>query len=363
MFPKIAIIYLSYGSHEFLELFLESLKSITYPKDRLQILIIDNPHPQKGWIEKEVKEKFLPLSGKELPDIIYLKQEKNIGFAGGNNVGFKWAFDNDCDYVFLHNPDACATPGSLETMIEVLEKDKNIALAQPLIKLHPENDLVNTTGNKYHYLGFGYCGDFRKKVKDINIKNIDEPGFVSGAALLGRVDFLKEHGGLDEDYFAYHEDLELSLRAKMLGYKIAVLPEAVFYHQYEFSRNKNKYYFMERNRWIVLLTYYKWPTLILLLPILLVSEIGLVFISLLGGWFVQKIKANIWFFNFKNLKLIRQKRKKIQKIRKISDKQLLGNAVAKIKFSDSEIDTPLLRYVANPISTLYWTIVKHIILW
>ncbi len=363
MFPKIAIIYLSYGSHEFLDLFLESLRSITYPKDRLQVLIIDNPHPQKGWIEKEVKEKFLPLSGKELPNIVYLKQEKNIGFAGGNNVGFKWVTDNGFPYVFLHNPDACATPGSLETMIEIMEKDKSIVLAQPFIKLYPEKDLVNTTGNKYHYLGFGYCGDFRKKVDTIVKDNIKEPGFVSGAALLGRVDFLKEYGGLDEDYFAYHEDLELSLRAKMLGYKIAVVPEAVFYHQYEFSRNKNKYFLMERNRWIVLLTYYKWLTLILLLPILLVSEIGLLFISLLSGWFFQKMKAGYWFLHFKNLKLVWQKRKKIQKIRKISDKQLLNNVVAKIKFSDSEIDTPLLRYVANPISILYWTIVKHIILW
>jgi len=359
-YPKVAIIYLSYHCEPFLERAIEAFKKLNYPRDRWSIIVVDNLHPNYGSSASFIKNNLLVLSENLLPKIIFLSQEKNTGFAEGHNIGTRWALENNFDYVFFHNQDGYMAPNALSELVGVMEDDKQIGVAQSLILLYPEINLINTSGNKLHYLGFGYCGDYRKKVSDYNLKN-KEISYASGAAMMLRADLLKQYGLLDEDFFSYHEDLEYSLRLRMLNYKIVLAPVSIFYHEYEFNRNSTKFYYAERNRFGLWFMYFKWPTLLLLLPIELVVEFGLLLFALKNGWIKQWAKVYWYWLQPSNWKFWWKKRIKIQTMRLLKkDKDILQFAEGKIEFE--AIDGLLLK-VGNLFLNLYWQIIKRLIFW
>ncbi|MSU75480.1 MAG: glycosyltransferase family 2 protein [Candidatus Magasanikbacteria bacterium] len=414
--PKIAIIYLSYHSQPYFERAWKALQTLDYPRDRLEIIIVDNPHPEFGSSEKFIRERVQnchserseessstrQLDPSATPqddrtrkclETVILPQSSNLGFAGGNNVGIKMALEQGCDYVYLHNQDGFVEPGTVRKLVEAMEQDKTIGAAQSLIMLYPEINLVNTLGNAYHYLGFGYSQGLRERLSDQTspraplleervqstaINNslssrrgiegevslaTPDIGYASGASLMLRSDLLRQHGLLDEDFFAYHEDLEYSLRLKSLGYKIVVVPASKFYHEYSFIHNKNKYYLMERNRFATILMYYKLPTIILLLPIAIVVEMGLCLFALQRGWIKEKLLAYQYWLMPHHWGGWLKKRQMIQKQRTVSDHVLLKQAVGKIMFDDSEIKNSILKYFANPLMSAYWGLVKKVIVW
>src|SRR3990167_6900721 len=99
MQPKIAIIYLSFHCEPYIDDVVSSLKKLTYPHDRVEFVIVDNPHPEFGPSVKYIEENIFPLSGGEIPHVTLLAQKENFGFGSGNNVGARWALDNGFDYV------------------------------------------------------------------------------------------------------------------------------------------------------------------------------------------------------------------------------------------------------------------------
>jgi len=362
--PRIAIIYLSYHCDRHIDDVLSAFKKITYPKDKLELVIVDNPHPQYGSSVKFLEENVLPLSDQEIPHVTLLPQTENLGFAGGNNVGAKWALANGFDYVFFHNDDGFLATNALEPLVEAMENDQKIGMAQALLLLHPETDLINSDGNQFQYLGFGFCGGYRKKFSDLKTSAVSEVGYASGAALLVRVDLIAEFGAWDNDFFMYHEDLEWSFRLRTLGYKIVLVKDSVFYHKYQFGRSIDKFYFMDRNRYGVMLMYYKLLTLLLLLPMLLVLEIGLWVFAFKGGWAKKRVGVYQYWLKWGNWKIWLAKRKIIQARRKINDRVLLSYSVSTIEFQEKFMANPLLKYIGNPMMKLYyWIVVKGVIRW
>src|SRR3989338_6233695 len=225
--PKVAIIYLSFHCEPYMDDVVSALKKLSYSKDRVAFVIVDNPHPQYGSSVRYIEETVMPLSGVELPQVVILPQKENLGFAGGNNVGIQWAINNRYDYVYFHNNDGFVAADSLEPLIAAMENDKTIGIAQPMILLYPETNLINTDGNSFHYLGLAFCGNLRKPKESVKHQPVEEIGYASGAAQLMRVDLLKQYGAWDHDFFLYHEDLEYSLRVRALGYKIVLVPDSV----------------------------------------------------------------------------------------------------------------------------------------
>jgi hypothetical protein len=121
---------------------------------------------------------------------------------------------------------------------------------------------------------------------------------------------------------------------------------------------------MERNRYGVMLMFFRWPTLLLLLPMALVLEIGLWLFALKGGWWKERVKVYQYWLKSSSWKLWLEKRKNIQSIRKIKDRDLLGIAVTGIYFQEKAMENPLLKYFGNPIMSIYyWVIVKGLIWW
>lgn len=361
--PRVAIVLLSFHSEPYIQDVVSSLRKLSYPKDRLALVIVDNPHPEHGSSIRFLQEQILPLAGHDLPEVILLPQSKNLGFSGGCNAGIEWAVKHGFDYVFLHNQDGFLARNAIEKLVETLESDKTIGAAQCLLLLYPETELVNSAGNAFHYLGLGYCQSFRAPKSQLHSSQVASVGYASGAALMLRGDLLRIHGGLDDPFFLYHEDLSYGLRMRSLGYRNVVVPEAVYYHKYQFSRSQLKFFYIERNRLGAMLIYFKPATLLLLFPMGMVLELGLLGFALKEGWIKEKLRAYAYWLQPKNWQPWLTLRRRIQSTRTEPDRAILKEAVSEIHFQEKQIDNVVLRRIGNPLMSLYWKVVKPLIRW
>lgn len=349
MNDKVAIILVNYNGKKYLPDCLSSLMNLDYPKENLKIFFIDNGSSDDS----------LEYAKNNYKDLEYYVNEKNLGFAEGNNIGINKTISLGYDYVYLINQDTISEPDSLKKLVNLLQSDESIAAVQPRLMLWPEKDKVNSLGNSIHYLGFGFSGGgYQKFSGDLTPKEIAYP---SGAAVVIKTEVLKKIGLFDPRLFAYHEDLDLGWRMRLAGYKVFVAPDAVVFHKYEFSRSITKYYYMERNRFICLLENYKLGTLAFILPAGIIMEIGLFVFSIFSGFWPQKLKVYGYFLRWSNWQEIIKSRKSKKSIRVIGDKDIVKLFTGKIEFQ--EIDNFILKYVVNPIFNLYWQIIKHLIIW
>jgi len=371
-YPKVGIIYLTYPlakwEHD-INGCLSSLEKINYPKDRLELICVESKGkipPLKPWFDAT----WMPKSGKELPRITYILKDDWIGFSGNNNLGLEKARELGCDYVHLTNEDTDVDPDYILRAVERAEADQKIACVQSLMLLGEERNKVNSSGNALHYLGFGYSRSY-KEIKENTLAKLEaerkanpelEIGYASGAAVLCRMKAVEEIGELfDEKFFSYHEDTDLTLQTRIRGWKTVIEPSSVLWHFYEFGKNKSNYYWMERNRYVLMWSYYRLWTLIVLLPIMVVMDWAIVFFSIKNGWFDMKFKVYREWFSPGFWKWIRERRKKIQAVRTIPDRELLKRCVATIEFQEDAVKNPILTYIGNPILRAYWWVASRII--
>ncbi len=349
---KISVVVVTYNGREYLPDCFNSLKRQTFLPN--QIIVIDNA-------SKDGSIKYLE---KVFPEVDLIINKKNVFFAPANNQGIEIAFQNQADYIFLLNQDTVLENNCLEKLAQVAEEQKsnNIFAWQPLILCWPKKDLIQTAGDKMHFLGFGFCGDYKKPVSHF-LKNLIDPyprlTYGSGAGLFIKADILKKIGFFDKDLFLYHEDLDLCLRARMMGYQIKLNSQACLYHKYTEGIPKYRWYWSERNRLLTLIKFYKLPTLILIFPAWLFMEFGVLAFSLVTGWFHLKIKSYISFFI--ELPRTLNKRMKIQRKRKITDKELAKSLEERFDFVG--FTHPLIKNIVNPVLGFYWRWVKKIIFW
>jgi GT2 family glycosyltransferase len=339
----VSIILVSYNSGNDIPGCLDSLRQQTYKN--FKIILVDNNSSDNSI---KVAEKY--------KEVEIIKNKNNEGFAGGNNIGIKEAFNNqETKYVVLLNLDMVADKNWLTELIKVAEKQKNIGSVQSKILLFNKKNKINTTGNIINFLGISYCGSYLQDTStETKIKEIT---YSSGASVLYDKKALKDVGLFDEDLFMYHEDLDLGWRLKLRGYKNILVPQSVTFHKYTFSKNKNKFYYLERNRLISLIKNYETKSLILFAPAGIIFEIGMIFYSIFAGFFPKKIKS-YWDFIIslpKNL----DKRRKIQKTRKIKDKEIIKLFDSEVHFE--EIENPLVKYILNPFLKIYFKGVRKLI--
>ncbi|MGC9048992.1 MAG: glycosyltransferase family 2 protein [Patescibacteria group bacterium] len=366
MLPKIAVIIPVYNGRDYLPDCLNSLKEQTLSP--AQIIVVDNASIDGS---QELLAKFKIQNSK----LKIIRNNANFGFAKACNQGIEEAIKNGADYVFLLNQDTVCERDCLEKLLsamensssnsrefgnEKLEQKKQIFAIQPLILLWNNKNLVQTSGCRIHFLGFGYSGDYKKNPESLilNLKSKEIP-YSSGAAMFINVKILEEVGFFDEDFFLYHEDLDLCLRARFLNYQIVLAPQTIVYHKYIERILRHRWYWSERNRQLTLLKFYKWPTLILIFPCWLLMECGVLFYSLMTGWLDLKIKS--YFSVLIQLPKTLIKRRRIQKNRKISDRQMSKFLEAKFNFAG--VEHPFIKFIANPIFSNYWKILKRIIFW
>ncbi len=161
------------------------------------------------------------------PEVELVVNKKNLGFAGGVNSGIRKALELKCDALALFNNDAIADKNWLKELLAIAEKDDAGIVACKFKKIKSEE--IDSTGDFYSIFGLPFPRGRGKK--DIGQFDHDTTIFgASGGASLYRVKMLKEIGQFDEDYFAYFEDVDISFRAQLSGWKIAYAPKAVAHH-------------------------------------------------------------------------------------------------------------------------------------
>jgi GT2 family glycosyltransferase len=343
MEPFVSVVLVSYNSLKHIEQLLNSLKKQTYKN--FNILFVDNNSSDDS---VKIASKFKGIK--------IIQNKENYGFAKGNNIGIREAFKNKkTKYVICLNLDMVPDKNWLKELVRVAEKEKKVGSIQSKVLLHNKPNKINTTGNDVHFLGINYCGDYLKN--NSTNEEIKQINYSSGSSVLYVRKALEETGLFDEDLFMYHEDLDLGWRLKLNEYKNFLAPNSITYHKYSFSKESYKFYYLERNRLIVLLKNYNFKTLILISPAMIFFEMGMISYSLFNGFFIKKMKS---YFDFL-LALPRtiSKRKKVQKSRKMSDKDIIKSFVARIEFE--EVKNPVLDKFANPILELYWKLVRRFI--
>lgn len=214
---RVAIVVLNWnGIDDTLEC-LDSLQQQTYKN--YAILVVDN-----GSKDGSVPKLKDYATKHDNTTVIY--NDINKGFAGGVNTGIQWALDHDFEGVALFNNDAIANKNWLKELVKAMKGDIGITTG---LLLHRDGQTIDSTGDWYSVWGLPFPrnrGDAANKAP--------KGEFVfsgSGGASLYRLDMLSEIGFFDDDFFAYYEDVDVSFRAQLAGYKVYYTPKAVAYHK------------------------------------------------------------------------------------------------------------------------------------
>ena len=238
MEKKVYIILLNWnGKKDTLEC-LKSFEKIKY--NNYEIIVVDNGSEDDSVLKIR----------KYYPKINIIENKKNLGFAGGNNVGIEYAINNCADYVLLINNDTTVEENFLTELVKVGESDEKIGLLGSKIYFHSEKKRIWTAGGKVNWL--------KNKGTHIGLDEIDvgqydkirEVGYLTGCCLLIKREVIEKIGGLEESYFLYYEDTDFSLRAQNIGYKCVYVPESKIYHKISRSTkpgSANYIYYHVRN--------------------------------------------------------------------------------------------------------------------
>jgi GT2 family glycosyltransferase len=272
----------------------------------------------------------------------------NLGFAGGSNLGAQQATG---EVVVFLNPDTIVANGAVRQLAHRLE-DPGIGIVMARLRLLNEPDKLNSSGVQVHVTGIGWAGGYGEPADSLT--ELTEVPAPSGTAMAMRAETFRELGGFAEELFMYLEDLELGWRARLAGYRVVLEPSADVFHEYEYGRNPRKSYYLERNRLVFVLSAYSARRLLLLTPVLVLTELGMAALAFKEGWFRDKVAG--WSWLLRNARVVMRRRQQTQALRRRSDRDLSRYLTA--TFSPGMTPVPALLRVANPFVRGYWRLVR-----
>lgn len=216
---SVAIILVNWNGLTFTRACLESLKKVDFPNFR--VMVVDNASAKN---EGEVL-------GVEFPEIILIKNRENLGFSGGNNVGIRKALEMGFSHILLLNNDTIVEPDFLGKMVLKMKESAKIGVVQPLICFLGNPKKIWSAGGKWNaLLSRAITRGDRKNLENFPLsdKKLD---WATGCCMLIRREAVLEGGLLQEQYFAYFEDVEWSLRFREMGWEIHLASQAKIYHE------------------------------------------------------------------------------------------------------------------------------------
>ncbi len=232
---------------------LESLGKIRQENFDHEILVIDN-HSQDESV-REIKKYF--------PNQKVISNSENLGFAGGNNVGLKYAIKNGADYVFILNNDTTLDENCIEELLKIA-KEKQIGAVGPKIYFSPGREYHDSYTKEERGKVIWFAGGVfdwnniigsHRGVDQVDRGQFDDESdcdFLTGCAMLIKTEVLRKTGIFDENYFLYLEDADLSERIKRVGFKLKFAPKAIVWHKNAASQGKTgsklQDYYIIRNR-------------------------------------------------------------------------------------------------------------------
>lgn len=235
IFPKVAIILVDYNG---LKDTIECIESIEKSTVQSQIILVDNASVEND--ARTISQQF--------PEVKTIRSELNGGFSAGNNLGIRWALEQEYEYIALLNNDTVVAPNMLELLCQYAS-ETSVSAPKMLYYSKPETiwygggKINRKTGNAEHY----YMNQ-----EDPGDKTVRKCDFATGCCIMIPASVFRKVGLLDERFFMYCEDSDFCLRLKENGIGINYVPEAKLWHKVSKSTGGDEsafsIYYMTRNR-------------------------------------------------------------------------------------------------------------------
>lgn len=204
----------------------ESIDSILAQSVPLTLVVVDNGSTDSS---RDILKSYND-------QVITIYREKNYGFTGGVNPGLEYAIEHDFDAAALFNNDAVADKDWLKNLQIELKDD--IGIVTCCLQTF-DRKFIDSTGDQMTVWGLPYPRGRRTKVE--NAPKASEYIFsASGGATIYSIPMLREIGLFDDDFFAYYEDVDLSFRAQLAGWKVKINPQSIAYHRINATSNRMK---------------------------------------------------------------------------------------------------------------------------
>ena len=213
---NVSVVIPNWNGAEALPACIDSLKNQSL---ELKIIVVENDSTDESF----------ELLRNGYPEIEVVRNAENRGFAGGVNAGIRRAIQLGSEYVALLNNDAAADKDWLAGLVNALKANPKAGIATPKI-LSSTGEYLDSTGDLYTNWGLPYPRGRREAALDKYDAEKEVFG-ASGGASLYRVKMLEEIGLFDEDFFAYYEDIDISFRAQLAGWKVIYVPQATVNHE------------------------------------------------------------------------------------------------------------------------------------
>lgn len=302
----VSVIIVNWNGKKFISECLDGLRRQTY-KDH-SIVLVDNASDDGS----------LELIHRKYPEVKTIALAENLGFAVANNIAIE---SIDTEYVALLNNDAVPHPGWLTNLLKTLEMNPGAGMAASKMLLYDHPEIIDRAGDIYTTAATALLNGRGKPSYYFN-----KPAWIFGAcagAAIYRKQMLDEIGFFDEDFFLLYEDVDLSFRAQLHGYKCIYVPNAIVYHKASGSIGDDtpvSVYYSHRNlEWVYI---HNMPRILVLKTILphIIYDAAAFFYFAVKGRSAEFVKAK-WHV-LKGLKRALAKRKRIQESRKVSDRYI-----------------------------------------
>ncbi|MDL2222048.1 glycosyltransferase family 2 protein [Parabacteroides sp. OttesenSCG-928-N08] len=233
----VSVITINYNGFEDTCEFIDSMFAVE--SSPFELIVVDNASRNEEG--KRLKERY--------PHCRVVCSKENLGFAGGNNLGYRQATG---DYILYINNDILIKAPFLAALIARLESSKEIGAVSPKIRYSHHPDRIQ-------YAGFTPMEPIVLRNRMIGVGEVDngqydvpsETGFLHGACMLTRRETIEEVGCMAEVFFLFYEELDWCMRLKQAGYSLWYEPAAVIYHKESMSIPKGtplRKYYMTRGR-------------------------------------------------------------------------------------------------------------------
>jgi GT2 family glycosyltransferase len=303
-------------------------------------------------------------SDDDSPTVRLVVLETNVGLSVARNIGLGML---RTPLALLLDHDVYVGVGSIERMVAAY-REHQPAVVCPRIRLVPEQHIVQTDGASLHFLG---TLSLRNAYLDVAVTP-QASGFVDGAIgaclLLDRAKVISA-GGFDELFFFYFEDLEIALRLRLRGERIWCEPAAEVFHERadgtpglsfrgQVSYPKRRAHLTMRNRLITIFIHYRWRTLLVLLPALLLYELASFVQSARMGWLRQWWQA--WSWQFRNLEILAARRRTARASRVLADRDVLTGGMPPLApgLVNSRLERVLLSAFSVAVNG-YWRMTRR----
>lgn len=247
--PSVAIILLNWNGYNDTYECLKSLETLEY--SNFHVFLVDNASKDDSFVKltNDFEE------GQFSVKMTLMQSGGNLGFAGGNNVAIKKAYDQGYQYIWLLNNDTTINSDALSTLVNVIHNDDSIGIVGSKIYFAGTDLIWFAGGNVNVYTGAtNHIG-----IRDTDLgqyNKIKEVSYIVGCSLLFRRELIDRLGYLVEDYFLYFEDTDWNIRAKQAGWKVVYVPTSIVHHKVSSSQKSNDVspqvpYYLIRNAYLM----------------------------------------------------------------------------------------------------------------